>query len=74
MSGASTPLPGVVVSIPELHRTATTDARGRYRFVDLPAGTFTIAIDTPRHYSQQVVLPDVPANINNANFSVVMSR
>lgn len=39
------PLPGVQISISETGQTAVSDGRGRYRFAQLPAGTYTLRFD-----------------------------
>ena len=40
---AGTPIAGAVVTIVELQRTVISDQAGRYRFVRVPAGTFTLS-------------------------------
>src|SRR6185295_1452718 len=39
---AGAPVADVLVSLPDLHRSTTTDSSGRYSIGDLPAGTFTV--------------------------------
>lgn len=40
---AGVPISGAVVTIVELHRTVSSDQAGRFRFVSVPTGTFTIS-------------------------------
>src|SRR4051812_29505931 len=37
------PVAGAMMSIAELSRATSTDSSGRYRFTDVPSGTFTVA-------------------------------
>lgn len=46
VSGA--PAEGVSVSLVELRESATTDASGRYRFEDVPAGLYLLEASSPR--------------------------
>ena len=39
---AGAPVADVLVSLPDLHRSTTTDTSGRYSIAGLPAGTFTV--------------------------------
>src|SRR5258705_9541666 len=39
---AGAPVADVLVSLPDLHRSTTTDSSGHYSIDDLPAGTFTV--------------------------------
>jgi iron complex outermembrane receptor protein len=41
---AGTPIADVQVSLPELHRSTSTDSTGRYTIAEVPAGTFTISL------------------------------
>jgi Carboxypeptidase regulatory-like domain len=71
-SGSSSPGEEIRVSIPELSRTALTNATGRYRFTDLPAGTFTVEVVTATNrYTQRVTLSAAPMTLANTNFTVV---
>ena len=37
-------LEGALISLTQLHRTAITDARGHFRFADVPPGTYTVIV------------------------------
>ncbi len=36
------PIAGVEVSVPTLQKTTTSDAKGAFRLVDIPAGTYLV--------------------------------
>jgi len=42
------PVPDATVSLVELRRQTTTDAEGRFRFEDLPAGELLVEVTSPR--------------------------
>jgi SdrD B-like domain len=72
LTGGSLPAEGIRVSIPEISRVAQTNAAGRYRFTDLPAGTFTVEVVTATNrYTQRVTLSAAPMTLANTNFTVV---
>jgi hypothetical protein len=71
LTGKRTPGAGLEILLPELSRKATTDARGRYLFRELPAGKFTFSLDFEgRPFILKVTLPDEPTQRDNVNFSV----
>jgi outer membrane receptor protein involved in Fe transport len=52
-TAAGAPLADVQVAVPDVHRSTTTDADGRYTLARLPAGTFTVSF-TRIGYAPQV--------------------
>ena len=54
------PLPGVLVSAAGTNATATTDAQGRFRFGNLPAGAITIELRFLGYQplTQQITVPN----------------
>lgn len=69
------PIVGAKVTISELHRTTSTNVSGRFRFIDLPSGTFTVEVlAAGQRYEQQVVVPSGPANLSNTNFTLTPAK
>lgn len=74
-SGKPVPLAGVEVKLAPLGLTARTVASGRYRFFDLPAGTYTVQCDVGgRHYSSEVELPAGPFAATGVDFTALGDR
>lgn len=72
-NGTLAPLPGVEVSISELHRSVHTDREGRYLFRQLPAGQFTVnVVYAGKIYSHPVLLTDVPDAENAIDFTIAI--
>lgn len=60
------PMPGAIVSIPDLKVSAVTDANGRYIFKSLPYGTFTFLISHMYYKSKAVNV--VISGVTEQNF------
>jgi hypothetical protein len=61
-AGRYVPAAGVPVELRELSRTTVTDALGKFRFSDLPAGDFTVVLDwNDGQVIDTVALPPEPA-------------
>jgi hypothetical protein len=61
------PLEGMPVRIPELGLETRTDKNGRYGFRRLPAGKFSVTVES---HVQEVELPPAPTNLRNIDFSL----
>jgi len=71
IKGEEVPVAGVMVSLRELPAAVMTDAKGVYRFKDMPAGNYTVVVVYGgKEYSSSVVLSSNPANRRDANISV----
>ncbi len=65
------PLPGAIVRLKELAMQTIAAENGAYIFRNLPAGTFTIAVEYQgKETTQTVIVPADPASIRDVELSV----
>ena len=57
------PMRGATVVIPELSRYVTTDARGRFRFDSVPAGSYTMTFLHPKLDSLDIAAEVLPVTV-----------
>jgi hypothetical protein len=69
------PAPYVTISIPQLGKTARTDAAGEYALRDLPAGTFAVEVDGGTAVERRAVtLPADPTALTGVDFRITADQ